>query len=129
MPPYGLSRIMPLVNSVKSYSMCIYRLSQIMPLVHGVLRDFTPLNNGLQSCSMCIYIDADIQWRKIIQSIDCVSHILRCYLITALGAKFSVQSKPKHARRFKFINLTANQTSLHADAICKCKLFDREIYR
>ena len=51
---------MPLVNSVKSYSMCIYRLSQIMPLVHGVLRDFTPLNNGLQFCSMCIYTDADI---------------------------------------------------------------------
>ena len=35
----------------------------------------------------------------------------------------------EHARYFKFVNLTANQTSLDATALYKCKLFDRELYR
>ena len=113
---------------IKSYSDAfIYQLSQITPLVNDLLRDSTPLVNGLKSYSM--YIFRRRQWRKIVQSMDCVSHILRCYLLTALGAKFSVWSKSKHARRFKFINPTANQTSFDAAAICKSKLFDREIYR
>ena len=44
-----------------------------------------------------------------------------------VGTKLRDQNQSMHY--FKFVNLTANQTSLDATALCKRKLFDRELYR
>ena len=65
--------------------------------------DFTPVTNGVISCSrLCLYIHRRREWRKILQSIDCVSHILRRYLTNELQKLAqAVQAATKKDQRNK----------------------------
>ena len=61
---------MPLVNDIKSYSRCSYRLKEIMPLVNGVkfyciysqrLSQITVVVSGVKSYSMCAVVASSVK--------------------------------------------------------------------